>query len=88
MPWTVELIAVTLIVVVASLGAALAADAMSDRHEHELESSSAGGPGTAPAPPTQIRNPRWRRTAVQAWTICGAASAIAIAIVGLLTTAG
>ncbi|RZL78896.1 MAG: hypothetical protein EOP32_20810 [Rhodococcus sp. (in: high G+C Gram-positive bacteria)] len=36
----------------------------------------------------QIRNPRWSRTAVQAWTICGAASAIAISIVGLLTSAG
>ncbi|TQC45004.1 hypothetical protein EEB14_34160 [Rhodococcus sp. WS4] len=81
-------IAVTLIVVVASLSAALAADAMSHRYGHEPEPSRAGGPGAAPAPTTQIRNPRWSRTAVQAWTICGAASAIAISIVAVLTSAG
>ncbi|AHK30759.1 hypothetical protein AZG88_28000 [Rhodococcus sp. LB1] len=81
-------IAVTLIVVVASLGAALAADAMSHRHGREPEPSRAGGSGAAPAPTTRIRNPRWRRTAVRAWTICGAASAIAIALVGLLMSAG
>ena len=88
MPWTVAVIAVTLIVVVASLGAALAADAMSHRHVREPEPSRVGGGGAAPAPTTRLRDPRWRRTAVQAWTICGAASAIAIAIIGVLTSAG
>lgn len=88
MPWTVVVIAVTLIVVVASLGAALAADAMSHRHGYEPEPSSVGGRGSAPGPTTQLRHPRWRRTAVRAWTICGAASTIAIALVGLLMSAG
>ncbi|MFC9841212.1 hypothetical protein ACFVKB_46830 [Rhodococcus sp. NPDC127530] len=88
MPWTVVVIAVTLIVVIASLSAAIAADAMSHRHEHVREPSRVGGPRVAPAPTARIRNPHWRRTAVQAWTICGAASALAIAIVGLLTSAG
>lgn len=87
MPWTVVAIAVTLFVVVSSLSTALAADAMSHRHRHEPEPSRASRPGAAPAPTIPICNLHWRRTAVQAWVICGAASAIAIAIVGLLTSA-
>lgn len=87
MPWTVVVIAVTLIVVVASLSAALAADAMSHRHSNEPEQPSISEFRTAPAPSIRIHTPHWRRTAVQAWTICGVASVIAIAIVGLLTSA-
>ncbi|MDF3313614.1 hypothetical protein P3H15_53015 [Rhodococcus sp. T2V] len=93
MGWMVAALVVTLLVVALSLAAAVTADARSRRSRRQLAARRAAGAGsgarsgvlTADKVPS---GPDWPRVATRAWAICGAASGIALAFVGVLIVVG
>ncbi|MFC9363399.1 hypothetical protein ACFTZB_43405 [Rhodococcus sp. NPDC057014] len=91
--WMVAALVVTLLVVALSLAAAVAADARSRRSGRQLAARRAAGAGSGPRAGVLIADKvpagrDWPRVATRAWAICGAASGIAVAFVGVLILVG
>ncbi|WP_081792524.1 hypothetical protein [Rhodococcus wratislaviensis] len=83
----VALLVVTLLVVPVSLGVAARADAKVRR----LAESRASHPnlkGSVGIADVDERCDRWRQLATRAWAICGGASLVAVAVVGVLICVG
>jgi hypothetical protein len=89
--WLVPTLVASLIVVIASFGAAVTADAVS-RHSRVpvREWSTPASPETTPPlhlgvdEVEDVAEKRWSRGAVRAWTVCVAASLISVALIGVL----
>ncbi|MFC9363527.1 hypothetical protein ACFTZB_44060 [Rhodococcus sp. NPDC057014] len=95
MVWMVAALVVTLLVVALSLAAAVAADAQSRRGRRQLAARRAAGAGAGAGPRSGVLTAEkvpsgrdWPRVATRAWAICGAASGIAVAFVGVLIVVG
>ncbi|WP_016880234.1 MULTISPECIES: hypothetical protein [unclassified Rhodococcus (in: high G+C Gram-positive bacteria)] len=92
--WMVEVLMVTLAVIGVSLAAAVTADAVSRRPRDTVrEPDRAEVAGDSSASPVltarAVRRDRdWHRVANRAWTVCIAASVIAVSAVGLLIIVG
>ncbi|QSE85898.1 hypothetical protein [Rhodococcus koreensis] len=80
----VGLLVVTLLVVPVSLGVAARADAKVRR----LAESPASHPNPVGSVGVADVDERWRQLATRAWLICGAASLVAVAVVGVLICVG
>ncbi|KAF0966363.1 hypothetical protein [Rhodococcus sp. T7] len=83
----VGLLVVALLVVPVSFGVAARADAKARRLSESPASDVNEGRSVAVAEMTG-RCDRWRQLATQAWLICGGASLVAVAIVGVLICVG
>ncbi|PQP18983.1 hypothetical protein C5613_31250 [Rhodococcus opacus] len=87
--WMVAVLAATLIVVAASFAAAVTADAASRRQWPERADQVASDPESRVLTVESRHVGRdWHRVAVRAWTICVAASLLAVAFVGVLIIVG
>ncbi|MDI9949224.1 hypothetical protein [Rhodococcus sp. IEGM 1305] len=81
----VALLAVTLLVVPVSLGVATRADAKVRR----LSTSRASAPNMrGSVADVHERCDQWRQLATRAWLLCGGASLVAVAVVGVLICVG
>ena len=83
----VGLLVVTLLVVPVSFGVAARADAKV-RHLAESRASHPNPVGSVAVVYADKRCDRWRQLATRAWLICGAASLVAVAVVGVLICVG
>ncbi|TQC44220.1 hypothetical protein EEB14_38700 [Rhodococcus sp. WS4] len=81
----VGLLVVALVVIPVSFGVAARADAKV-RHLSESRASDPTLRGSAAA--ANGRCDRWRQLATRAWLICGGASVVAVAVVGVLICVG
>ncbi|PQP10529.1 hypothetical protein [Rhodococcus opacus] len=88
--WMVEVLVATLCAIAASFAAAVTADAVSRRSHARVPDRA--DTGASPSPMLTARTARrerhWHRVAIRAWAICGIASVIAVASVGLLIIVG
>jgi len=83
----VALLVVTLLVVPVSFGVAARADAKVHRLAESRASHSNPG-GSVAVADVDERCDRWRQLATRAWLICGGASLVAVAVVGVLICVG
>jgi hypothetical protein len=90
--WMVEVLMVTLCVIAVSLAAAMTADAVSRRSRKRVPD---GAPTAASPSESQMltidvvrRERDWHRVALRAWAVCVTASALAVAVVGVLIVVG
>ncbi|WP_172652288.1 hypothetical protein [Rhodococcus opacus] len=92
MPWMVVVLVATLVVIVASVGVAVTADAVSRRRVHRSADTAAADPEspmrTVDAASRVHWVHDWHRLAVPAWMTCVGASALAVAVVGVLIVVG
>ncbi|RYF54630.1 MAG: hypothetical protein EOO27_23205 [Comamonadaceae bacterium] len=87
--WMVAVLAATLIVVAASFATAVTADAASRRQMPERADQAASDPESRvlTVEPRHV-GPDWHQVAIRAWTLCVAASLIAVAFVRVLIIVG
>ncbi|MFD6061984.1 hypothetical protein [Rhodococcus wratislaviensis] len=83
----VGLLVVVLLVVPVSFGVAARADAKARRLSEWRDSDADLGRSVAVAE-VAGRCDQWRRLATRAWLICGGASLVAVAVVGVLICVG
>ncbi|MFC9764239.1 hypothetical protein [Rhodococcus jostii] len=83
----VALLVVTLLVVPVSFGVAARADAKV-RRLAESRASHPNPVGSVGVADVDERCDRWRQLATRAWAICGGASLVAVAVVGVLICVG
>jgi len=89
MPWMVVVLVATLVVIVASVGVAVTADAVSRRRVHRSADTAAADPESPlRTVDAASRVHDWHRLAVPAWMTCVGASALAVAVVGVLIVVG
>lgn len=89
MPWMVVVLVATLVVIVASVGVAATADAVSRRRVHRSADTAAADPESPlRTVDAASRVHDWHRLAVPAWMTCVGASALAVAVIGVLIVVG
>ncbi|RZL75841.1 MAG: hypothetical protein EOP32_30490 [Rhodococcus sp. (in: high G+C Gram-positive bacteria)] len=88
MGWMVGLLVIALVVVPVSFGVAARADAKTRRLSEALAPDANGGRSVLAVAEAGGKCDQWRRLATQAWLICGAASLVAVAVVGVLICVG
>ena len=88
MPWMVVVLVATLVVIVASAGVAVTADAVSRRRVHRSPDTAADTESPLRTADAASRVHDWHRLAVPAWMTCVGASACVVAVVGVLIVVG
>ena len=93
MPWMVVVLVATLVVIVASVGVAVTADAVSRHPRGRVQRTADTAAAEDPeSPPRTVdvasRVHDWHRLAVPAWMTCVGASALAVAVIGVLIVVG
>lgn len=90
--WMVEVLVATLCVIAVSFAAAVTADAVSGRSRERLpdlaETAEPAAESRVLTARPVSRDPDWHRVAIRAWAICVTASAVAVAVVGVLVIVG